>query len=233
MALKFIVDDINTVNEPQRGLYEQIEGGKYRLNVEGAVPREKLDEFRNNNIDLMNKLETFKGIDPKKYTELLGLEQRVTDKQLVDSGKIEEVVATRIATLKQEHETTVADLTQRLDVSNKQLESLVIDSAVRVKALESGVLPTAVDDVMLRARTTFKIVDGKAVPYHEGKPVYGKDGVNTMGVDEWITTLSKNAPHLFGQTKGGGAPGGRQPTPASDKPTSSISKIASGLANRG
>jgi len=231
--LKYIVDDINVVAEPHRALYEGIEGGKFRLNVEGAVPREKLDEFRQTNIDLLKKAEEFKGIDPKKYNTLLSLEKRVTDKELVDAGKIEEVVTSRIASMQQEHSTIVTDLGQKLEVSNKQLESLVIDSAVRVKALEAGVLPTAVDDVMLRAKTTFKIVDGKAVPHTDGKPVYGKDGVNTMSVEEWITTLSKQAPHLFGESVGGNAQGRRQNTGVnnhlSEKRTST-QKISAGLA---
>ena len=228
---KYIVDDIESVQESHRGFYEKTEDNRFRLNVEGVVPREKLDEFRSNNIELLKKLEPFKEVDPKKYTTLLELEKKVTDKSLVDAGKLEEVITSRVSSMKQEFETKEQNLTQQLETSNRQLESLVIDSAVRVTALESGVLPTAVDDVMLRARSTFKIIDGKAVPHAEGKPVYGKDGVNTMSVAEWVTALSKNAPHLFGSTQGGGSRGGPKPG-SSTIPKSSIQKIASGLGAR-
>lgn len=228
---KYIVDDLETVQEPHRGFYEKTEDGKFRLNVEGAVPREKLDEFRSNNIELLKKLEPFKDIDPKKYGTLIELEKKVNDKTLVDAGKLEEVINSRVSSMKQEFETKEQTLTQQLESSNKQLESLVIDSAVRVTALESGVLPTAVDDVMLRARSTFKIIDGKAVPHADGKPVYGKDGVNTMSVGEWVTALSKNAPHLFGSTQGGGSRGSTR-TGGGTAPKSSIQKIAAGLGSR-
>lgn len=232
MTLKYIVDKLEDVAEAHRPLYEKIEGDKFRLNVEGAVPREKLDEFRNNNIELLKKLDNFKDVDPKKYVTLLDLEKKVTDKSLIDAGKLEETVTARVASMKQEFETKEADLTSRLTAANGQLEKLVIDSAVRVKALESGVVATAVDDVLLRARSTFKIVEGKAVPFADDKPIYGKDGVNTMGVEEWISNLSKSAPHLFGPTQGGGSRGSAQPGGSGGKPTGSMSKIKAGLESR-
>ena len=233
--LKFIVDTLEGVDQTVASLYEKQEDGKFRLNVEGAVPREKLDEFRNTNIELLKKVDAFKGIDAKKYGELVALEKRVTDKELVDAGKVDEVVQGRISQMKTEHEGVVTQLNEQLGVANRQLESLLIDSAVRVKALESGVLPTAVDDVMLRAKTAFKIVDGRAVPHSDGKVVYGKDGVNPMSVEEWIGSLAKNAPHLFGSTQGGGASGSRTGSggrPGAGQKLTSTQKIAAGLSGR-
>ena len=233
--LKFIVDTLEGVDQTVASLYEKQEDGKFRLNVEGAVPREKLDEFRNTNIELLKKVDAFKGVDVKKYSDLLALEKRVTDKELVDAGKVDEVVQGRISQMKTEHEGVVGQLNEQLGVANRQLESLLIDSAVRVKALESGVLPTAVDDVMLRAKTAFKIVDGRAVPHSDGKVVYGKDGVNPMSVEEWIGSLAKNAPHLFGSTQGGGASGSRTGgggRPGAGQKLTSTQKIAAGLSGR-
>lgn len=229
--LKLIVDTTEGLDPAIATLYEKTEDGKFRLNVEGAVPREKLDEFRNKNIELMKTVDNFKGVDVAKYQQLLGIEKKLTDKELVEAGKVDEVVQSRIKTMQTEHGTIVEGLTGQLSLANRQLEGLLIDSSVRVKALEFGVMPTAVDDVMLRAKTIFKIVDGVAVPQQDGKTVYGKDGINPMGVDEWISNLSKTAPHLFGSTQGGGAPGTRtqsrqQGGPANMTPTQ---KIAAGL----
>jgi hypothetical protein len=88
---------------------------------------------------------------------------------------------------------------------------------------------------MLRAKTAFKIVDGRAVPHSDGKVVYGKDGVNPMSVEEWIGSLAKNAPHLFGSTQGGGASGSRTSgggRPGAGQKLTSTQKIAAGLSNR-
>lgn len=232
--LKFIVDSLEGLDQQVATMYEKQDDGKFRLNVEGAVPREKLDEFRNTNIELLKKVEGFKGIDVKKYSDLLALEKRVTDKELVDAGKVDEVVQSRISQMKTEHEGAVGQLNEQLSIANRQLETLLIDSAVRVKALESGVLPTAVDDVMLRAKTAFKIVEGRAVPHSDGKVVYGKDGVNPMSVEEWIGGLSKAAPHLFGSTQGGGASGSRTTgnRGGAGQKLTSTQKIAAGLSGR-
>ena len=230
MALKLFIESLEGLDQNVAALYEKADDGKFRLDVEGAVPREKLDEFRNTNIELLRKIEGYKGIDPQKYQTLLGLEKRLTDKELIEAGKVDEVVQTRVQGLKTEHETIVGGLNEQLTASNRQLESLLIDSAVRVKALEAGVLPSAVDDVMLRAKTVFKIVGGQAVPHTDGKPMYGKDGVNTMSVDEWVTTLAKSATHLFGQTQGGGAQGVRSNSRQQQAgKLSSIQKISAGL----
>lgn len=230
MALKLFVESLEGLDQNIAGLYEKDGEGKFRLDVEGAVPREKLDEFRNSNIDLMKKLDNFKNVDPTKYQTLLGLEKKLTDKELIEAGKVDEVVQARVLTMKTEHDGVVSQLNDNLSIANRQLESLLIDSAVRVKALEAGVIPTAVDDVMLRAKTVFKIVDGKAVPHAEGKPMYGKDGVNAMSVDEWVGSLAKSATHLFGATIGGGAQGVRsQSRQTPNAKMSSIQKIQSGL----
>ena len=229
MGLKLFVENLDDVSENHKSLYEQTDDGKYRLDVDGAVPREKLDEFRQNNIELLKKLEGFKNVDVQKYAKLLEIEKRINDKDLVDAGKIDEVVQSRIQSMKIEHEGVVNDLSEKLNISNRQLESLLIDSAVRVKALELGALPAAMDDVLLRAKSAFKLVDGAAIPHVDGKPVYGKDGVNPMSVEEWISGLSKSASHLFGKTSGGGAPGSGHIGSNNSRNMSSIQKITAGL----
>lgn len=229
MGLKLFVENLDDVSENHKSLYEQTDDGKYRLDVDGAVPREKLDEFRQNNIELLKKLEGFKNVDVQKYTKLLEIEKRINDKDLVDAGKIDEAVQSRIQSMKTEHEGVVKDLSEKLNISNRQLESLLIDSAVRVKALELGALPAAMDDVLLRAKSAFKLVDGVAIPHVDGKPVYGKDGVNPMSVEEWISGLSKSASHLFGKTSGGGAQGSGIVGANNSRNMSSIQKITAGL----
>lgn len=231
--LKYTVDSLEGIPEQFVPLYEKVDESTFRLNVDGAAPREKLDEFRNNNIDLLKKLESFKGVDVKEYQRLSELAKKIDEKQLIDAGKVDEVVTARVSSMKAEHDGVVNEMGSKLEQANRQLESLLIDSAVRVKALESGVLPTAVDDIMLRAKLTFKIIDGQAVPHADGKPVYGKDGVNPMSVEEWISGLSKTAPHLFGSTQGGGASGSRPGSRgAGGAKLSSVQKIAAGLGSR-
>ena len=63
MSLQFNVSDIDSVPEEHRALYSEVESGGFQLQVEGATSKEKLNEFRQNNVKLMKDLEGFKKFD--------------------------------------------------------------------------------------------------------------------------------------------------------------------------
>jgi len=210
MALKAILESIEGVAPDVAKEYVKGEDGKFRLDVTGMVESSKLAEFRDNNISLKQQLEQFNGIDPTKYKELQGIEQQLKESKLVDAGKIDELVSVRTEQMKTQHSTEVNSLSDKLNVATRQLESLLIDSAVRSASTTAGVLPTAVDDILLRAKSVFKIQDGQAVPMNDkGQIIYGQDAVSPMTVAEWMKGVSKSAPHLFQGTTGGGGRGGK------------------------
>lgn len=233
MKLKFKLDTLDGLDAAIAGLYEQGADGAYYLSVDGAVDKSKLDEFRNNNVKLLKDLEKFKDVDPAKYQELLALAKKQQEKQLIDAGEIDKVVEQRVGEMKSTYENQLKTLTEQNSVAQRQLESLLIDNAVRDAAVKSGVQPTAVDDVLLRAKATFKIKDGNAVPVDaQGNVVYGKDGTSPMSVVDWTTGLKKQAPHLFQGSQGGGAQGSGKGNVDTSKLTSA-QKIAQGLDSLG
>lgn len=207
MALKFKITKLEDVPEAVRPLYvKDSDGEGFKLDVEGVVPTEKLAEFRDNNVELKKKLEAFDGIDPKKHKDLLKLEENVKGKELMEAGKLDQLITERTSAMKTEFEGQIKGLTDEKGLLTRQLEGLLIDSAVRAAATESGVLPSAVDDVLLRAKSVFKIDEGKAVPYKDDKIIYGKDGLNPMTVGDWTKNLAASAPHLFVPNKGAQTP---------------------------
>lgn len=229
MKLKFKIAKLEDVEEQFRGLYEAGADGAYYLTVEGAVSKDKLDEFRNTNIDLIKKLEPFKNVDPAKLQEMIDNERKIQEKKLIDAGDIDGLVAQRVATMKEQYERQIGELNGNYEQANRQLEVLVIDNAVREQAIKFGVAPTAVDDVLLRAKTVFKVEGGQPVAKdRDGKVIYGKDGQNSLGIGDWIGGLKDNAPHLFGPSQGSGADnrrgGGKQP-----ENLSAAGKISAGL----
>lgn len=227
--LKFKVAKLEDVEEQFRSLYTAGADGMYYLSVEGAVSKEKLDEFRNTNIDLMKKLEPFKNVDPAKLQEMLENERKIAEKKLIDAGDIEGLVAQRVATMKREYENKIKELETSYAQANRQLEVLVIDNAVREQAIKLGVAPTAVDDVLLRAKTVFSVEDGKPVAKdRDGNVIYGKDGQNSLGIGDWISSLKDVAPHLFGPSQGSGADN-RRGASQSNQPMSAAQKISAGL----
>lgn len=205
--LKATIESLDAVPEQVREFYEP-KDGKFTLRVEGVVPKTRLDEFRDTNIALKRQLEElttrFDGVDPEKYRELSDKAQRERDRKLIDAGKVDELVNERVSSMKAAYETQIQARDAELAKSRQHLESLVIDNGIRDAAAKAGVRPTAIEDVLLRGRTLFRLQDGKAVPMDGDKPIYGKNG-DPMMIDEWVSSLSDRAPHLFEQSTGAGS----------------------------
>lgn len=228
--LKFRIAKLEDVDENLREMYKKGEDGAFYLAVEGAVAKEKLDEFRNNNVELMRRLDSLKDIDPKKYQDLLEQQRKIDEKKLIDAGQIDELVNQRVQEMQKENKKTVEQLNGQLQVANRQLESLIIDNSVREQAIKLGVAPSAVDDVLLRAKTVYHVEDGKAIPKDsEGKVIYGTDGQTPRPIGDWIGGLKETAPHLFQPSQGSGARHLRDGSGADQKNMSPTSKIAAGL----
>ena len=233
MALKYRIKKLEDVAETVRGLYKQ-DGDEFVLDAEGIVPKERLDEFRENNITLQKQLEKLKDIDPAKYRELSELQRQVEEGQLLKAGKIDEVVNSRVTAMKRSLEEERDGYKTRAETSEAQLSVLLIDSAVRNEALKLGVVNTALDDVVLRARTVYKMKDGAAVPHNDkGEVVFGKDGKTPMPMGDWVVALKKTAPHLFANSQGGGAGGGGRTGTTDLSKASAVDKITMGLEQGG
>lgn len=231
MGLKFVVKDLMEVPEAMRSLYVKREDGQYQLDAEGAVDKSKLNEFRETNVELMKKLDQFKDLDPAKYAELMETQRKVREKQLIESGKVDEVIAERVRAMREEHTKELTKRDEALKIANRQLETLLIDNTVKSVAVQQGVLPTAMDDIVLRAKTVFSIQDGQPVMRDEkGQVVYGEDGVSPMSIDSWAKKLKTAAPHLFAGFNGSGAPGARGGAGGVQPNMSATEKIAAGLA---
>jgi hypothetical protein len=232
MPLKAVVDNLEGVDKSLHGLYSKADDGKFYLGVEGMVSSTRLDEFRTNNIALKQQLEKFEGIDPVKYREMTEKDRKIAEKKLIDAGEIDKVVEQRVAAMKAEHEAAIKAVTTERDAASTKLSSVLIDSAVKSAAIAIGVVPTAVDDVVLRAKATFQMKNGEAVPVDaKGNIIYGKDGTSPLSVDEWVKNLKQTAGHLFQGFQGAGAPGSKGGSHGMDpSKMSSTQKISAGLA---
>lgn len=233
MGLKHTIAKLEDVPENVRNLYIP-QGDKYVLDVEGVVPKEKLDEFRTNNIALQQQIDKYKDVDPVKYRELMTIQQKITEKELLDKGEVEKLVELRVTTMRD-------DLTGQLNMSNAALQKaqaqlgvLLIDNVIKSAAIKQGVIPEAVDDVVLRAKGVYSI-DEKGVPIpkgSDGKVVYGKDGTAPMAVEEWLGSLKTSAKHLFQGARGSGAGGGDNGAGRGDmSKLTPAQKISAGLSN--
>ena len=219
MALKSVYETVDAVPEALREHYAE-KDGKFHLAADGMVAKERLDEFRERNITTSKELDAFRaqfdGIDPAEARKLMERSQKERDKKLIDAGKVDELVAERVAAMRGEHDKVVAGLNGTTNKLTKQLEGLLIDSALRDAAAKSGVKASAVEDVLLRGRQVFRLHDGNAVAMDGERSVFGTDG-EPLTMAAWVGGLAERASHLFEPSQGGGASKANPGAPAGKK----------------
>ena len=223
MALKYKFKTKDEIPAEHLPLYAEREGA-WILDVDGAVEKTKLDEFRTTNVSLLKERDDLKkryeGIDPDEVRKLVEEKQRVEEEKLLSGGttphpgplpgadreKIEKVVENRIKGVKAELEKQITALTTERDTMTARLTSIQIDQGVLTVATKRGLRPTAIPDITARARSIFRLVNGVPTAFEpDGKSVrYGKDGLTPMTLEEWVDAQVSEAPHLFESNAGGG-----------------------------
>lgn len=213
MALKVEVDTLDGIDATLHGLYKKGDDERFRLDIEGLPDvsglKNALNDERNQRKMLADKVKQFDGVDIDFYSKISSkrdLFEKFEKTGGVDEEAINAQVETRVSRLKDETKKTVDSLTGKLSATEQRLSKLLIDNTVGDAALKTGVLPTAMEDVLRRAKETFRVVEGLVVPQDaSGNTLYGMDGVKPLTQEEWLSDLRTSAPHLFKASKGGGA----------------------------
>ncbi len=158
-------------------------------------------------------MKAFEGIDPVKTRALLAKFDNEEEAALIASGKVDEVIAKRMA--KRD-----AELQRQLDAAKGETEAAkgtankfrdrVLDNHIRAAAAKAGIHAFAVEDALLRARSLFTLDDkGEAIQVGpDGAPVLGKDGKTAFTPAEWLEAMKETAPHWFPASGSGGGAGG-------------------------
>ena len=212
MALKFKVKSKDEVPAELSNLYVERDGA-WLLDVDGAVEKSKLDEFRNTNVSLIKERDDLKkryeGIDPDAVKALADEKRQLEEAQQLKAGEVEKVVENRIKGVKADLEKQIATLSGERDALTGRLTSIQIDQGVLTVATKRGLRPTAIPDITARARSIFRLVNGVPTAFEpDGKTLrYGKDGLTPMTLEEWVDAQVSEAPHLFESNAGGGAAG--------------------------
>ncbi len=188
--------------------------GVFVLDAEGAVEKSRVDEFRNNNVELKKQLDEllkkYEGVDPEEARKLLEQKQKLEEGQLLKEGDVEKLVIARVRAAVEPVEKRAAAAEQSAARIADRLAEIEINRAAIVAGTKLGLRPSAIPDLASRARTVFRMADGKAAAFDaDGKtPLYAADGLTPLTLDEWVAKLVVEAPHLFESNSGGGASGG-------------------------
>ena len=239
MAIKFRVneEEYEALDAVIQGEYAR-EGdeGDYTLSVEGVVPesdierlRKALDGERRTAAQRKRDLARFEGVDPEKWAAMLAAEEERAARGAAgpdpadiqkylegDDGKqlLSREMSRRFEGARNDYEEKIGALTTRETGLTRQLEELLIDQAMAAEVTHPDfpfrlAHPTALDDIKRRARSVFKVEDGKVVPYGEdGQVLYGKDPETPISKREWLAELATKCPMYFAGSSGSGGPAG-------------------------
>lgn len=229
MALELIRDSLEGLHDSLHSEYQKRDDGKFHLIVNGM---EDVSGLKANNAKLLEekkslqaKYKQFEDLgDPEKVRESLErmreleeTERKLKEKELLAKGDVEEVVNQRTALMRQDHENQVKKLSSASESLTAENEKLRVQLSKAV--IERGILDAvnavgqprkeAIVDIISRGAGTFKLDEnGIPVPLNpDGTTIYGKDGTKAMTMEEWAQSLLETAPHLWLESKGGGARG--------------------------
>ncbi len=179
--------------------------------------------LKNKNSELLGKLKTstteldsfktqFEGLDIEAVKGLLTKVGQDEETKLIAEGKLDEVITRRTERLRNDLDKQLQAEKARADKAEafaaKYSDKVLADS-IRAAAIKAGALPEAAEDIILRARGTFKLSeDGEAIATdRDGEVIYGKDGKTPLSPLEWAESLRESATHLWPRAQGAGPTG--------------------------
>jgi chromosome segregation ATPase len=125
--------------------------------------------------------------------------------------KANEIASKKIETLSAEYEEKLAEAMENADKYRQQFESLRnqysterLANEIRAVAEKSKVLPTAIDDIVLRAQQIFKLNEEGQLEARDAEGNLLKAGKKVLTPEVFIETLKEKAPHFWPQSQGSG-----------------------------
>lgn len=225
-------DDDNTPNPGDGGEGGEeltLENPKVRELVEEAVAKateglkKNRDELLEEKKGLATKVKEFEtqwsGLDPEHVKNLVERMKNDEETKLIAEGKIDEVITRRTEALANDYTSQIKSRDEKIgefeaenNALKTQISDLVIGQNVSTAAAELGIVPTALEDVIFRAKGRFQLDEnGKPIARDEsGAMLMGKNGKDPLSVGEWLEGMREKAPHWFPAPSGGGAGGGNR-----------------------
>jgi len=189
--LKFKVnkEEFDKLEESVQAYYSA-DGENYVMQIEGATSKDKLDEFRNTNVDLLKQVKANEGINMDKYNAMLETERKVRDKELIASGDFDTLVKERTASMQSDFQAKIDNANNSVigitDKYNQLVTKTEIEGAAHKAFVSSKIRPEAQDAVMSQIRSTFSVDENGAVVGKNGDAILtGADG--NLTISEFVS----------------------------------------------
>jgi hypothetical protein len=179
--------------------------------------KKKNDELINEKKTLSDKLNGFNDEEIERFRDFQKKMENDEDAKLISEGKIQEVIDKRTERMRESYQQQISETSktadewkQKYEGATTSLHNTLIDAEVRKAAIEGGVAPTALDDIIVRARREFTYENDRVVSKdpNTGDVKIGSDGKTPYNPKEFIKELKTSAPHFWPASTGGGLTGG-------------------------
>lgn len=218
--MKFQLSETEYAEVPEHFKTEYVKqtDGSYHLKIDGEIPEvkaanDRVVEFRNNNIALQKKndeltenAKRFEGIDPSDYQTLKTKVEEFERSGAKDPADIDvrlnEAVKNAVEPLKAQ----MAAMQKEKEEANTALLRKDQEGQFAELARKMNVRKSAISDFIARGQRIFNL-EGKALDANGNVIFSSKNAALDLTMEEWATELTQEAPHLFEDSKGGGAGG--------------------------
>lgn len=208
LKLSVTADEYAKLPEAVQSLYNQ-DGDNYALETpEGMISeadsKERIKEFRDNNIELMKERDKLKKsvLSEEEIAEFRKLKterENAEREALKDEDKFEAWIAKHEESWDSERE----GFKERLAAKDRELERYKLDDKVRAAALDAGVSKDSIEDVitLTRAKKNFRLTDDDEIK------VYDDDGAPVGGTPKkfFDGAFKKSKPFYYDGTGSGGS----------------------------
>lgn len=224
MAIKVIVDKLEDVEEPYRGLYTESEGKFMLSGVENLLEHPSVKKLqtenggrRIENKKLSDALKKFEPLGDRDVNEVLATLDRVAELEVAAGGKIDEKklgemvegrLKTKMGPIERELTKLKTDLVERdtqiTAFKTKETTRTIHDAVREAVGKAQGFNATAMEDVLMFAERHLAVDEnGKVTTKNEVGVTPGVDAV------VWLSEMQQRKPHWWGPSGGGGAGGNR------------------------
>ena len=229
MSLKPVIDSLDQVDESLRPHYTSNSDGKFILTLDGQLPNyvdqvthneqlNKVTEFRNNNIQLLEerdglkqlaeKAQAFGSIAPEEAHAAIQQRQELESKGVKKSSDVQAVVDAALARFKDtEFKAVQAQLTatnEARKAAEQQVTEQQMTASIGQVFKAAGGQDGAEAFIVSRAREKFEIQDG-VLQAKTGQYSVEKPG-EPLPLEEWMASQTKEVGFAFGRSSGTGTP---------------------------
>lgn len=163
---------------------------------------------------LQDKLGKFGDLDADAIAKMITTLDSNQDVKDLAEGKVDEVFARRFEKINLSFEGQIADLTTKLASAEDtaasakgRADSKIIEVDLRRTAETSGVLPAAIDDIVMKGANLFTVDDnGDILQRDSAGKIIEKDS-KPITPQLWMDAVKEASPHFWPGSKGSGMDG--------------------------